>query len=58
MRRPGNKPKNFPKLGEYLATTTHAMNGSVLSGFLATSWIFQIIGKNLKVFDKKFDEKS
>ena len=42
----------------FVATTTRAMNGSVLSGFLASTCIFQIIGKNPKVFDKKFDEKS
>ncbi len=42
----------------FVSTSTRAMNGSVLSGFLATTCIFWSIGKNLKVFDKKIDEKS
>ena len=42
----------------FVRTTTLAMNGGVLSGFLATTCIFWVIGKNPKVFDKKFDEKS
>ena len=58
MKWPGNKPKNYPKLGKHLRGTGLAMNGSVLSGFLWTTWIFQIIGKNQKTFHKNFVTKS
>ena len=58
MKWPGNKPQNLMKSQFSVPRKGLAMNGGVLSGFLATTYIFWVIGKNPKVFDKKFDEKS
>ena len=53
-----NKPSKFPKMKFFANTVRKQMNGNVMSGFSSTSWFSAIIGKNPKVFDKKFDEKS
>ena len=58
VKWPGNKPQNFMKSQFSVCGKGLAMNGTVLSGFQATTYIFWVIGKNPKVFDKKFDEKS
>ena len=52
-----NKPSQFPNLRTSVPRVCIAVNRGALSRFLATTWIFQIIGKNPKINKYFIDEK-
>ena len=51
-------PKIFQLRAIFVRRKCSAINGAVLSGFLATTCNFWIVGENPKCFDEFIEEKS
>ena len=58
MRMPCNKPKTCQFLQFSVPRARNAHAPGAIDGWGSGEYIFWGIGKNPKVFDKKFDEKS